>query len=1414
MPNRIDVTAPATITVLAGSSLVSSLGALLPGGITIGNAAGTIAVTLTAANAGAALSASGLGGATISGGGGTITLTGTQAQVNAALATLEISETAASGTDTILLAASGASIVTARTAMAVNIAPAGGPAFAAPPATLSLTPNRLMPIAGLTIGDPGAAALNAAGLGGEEALALTLSAASGLLFLPGFSALDGITATGLGTGTIMLDFTADRLGAVNSLLAGLEFAGPAGTSGLAYGLRNAAGPLGPAYTNGNIVLRIAGAGGPNGTFAAGGGQSLVWGPQNLGTGSTLTVSGTTGAVGAITGAGAIVIAPDAALALPYSGINLGGSSLDFGTLSATTFSEAGSIVIGDNAAFSGPILLGPGALLDFAGTLNGDAGAVVVNQLAISLGAGAVLTGDGLLLAGNFSESGRINGPGTILAGGGETMLIAAGSVGGGAALDVGAGGVMILGPVEPLYGVFNATPLTIDHSVTLGFGGQAGAGVIGGGFADTLGQSGGVFVLDGPQAFSGSITGFLPGDRLIFPGLTNISLFDITSNSFEIAGQDSGGTTQTYLIHAALPAGTQLYTGMDIAGDAEVSLRDSQIDIFLNGTSAVSVGILATQAVPQQILGLQILPPSAPAGPLAVTLSVGFGLLSAGTLSASSTLVVNAPNLTALNAELAGLVYTGAGANDTLALSAGGALAGLNFAFVISATPVGFVTGFGGGVSAGQVVQFPSASLVPVTQNAAPGELLVTGLTDFADLQQIGGFPADAIVIDAGGTAIFDAAATIATSADVVVGDAGGAGDLIILTDHFTVGSSANPRNVTLGGAAPGSAADISGSLSVSGVLLVEAASLHLSGALNDAGTTIGAAGTVYAAGSANGALGTVLDAGTLWLVGQTDLAANNAEISGILALGGTALLEVAGRAGLDAGGQVTIGPDAALQAGTVSAAGGAILDSGLLQFGSLISRATLTLAGGTLAGTAATLQAGGTLVGNGIVNTGTITNAGGIIAAGGALTLGGNIRNNGSIFIGASASLDIIHGLAGGAISFTGSNAELTINDAQSFASSVANMMGSDVVDLVGVAPSLVSFAGGSISLGTLGGFTLGVASGQPAVQVISDNHGGALITLGGEMPCFARGTRLLTPNGYRPVEALSPGDPLITAAGDRRPVRWIGRRTLDLSAAASARPVIIAANALGPGMPLRAVRLSPLHAVFVDGVLVPATHLVNGATIRQETARAAVTYYHIELDRHDIVLADGMACETYMDTGNRGPLYQEEGVRTPAAKACAPLVTAGPRLAAIRRRLHRIALAAGYSLTYRPALRAISGEATVLPEMTMRRGRRIVRFALPVGSLDVILLSGSASPADTDPESEDRRELGVCLARAETGSVGKPALGEGWLSRAATDKGVWMGRRSALAFAAPAETLTLTLAAIVQSWLPPVDLRSGGP
>jgi Hint domain len=51
----------------------------------------------------------------------------------------------------------------------------------------------------------------------------------------------------------------------------------------------------------------------------------------------------------------------------------------------------------------------------------------------------------------------------------------------------------------------------------------------------------------------------------------------------------------------------------------------------------------------------------------------------------------------------------------------------------------------------------------------------------------------------------------------------------------------------------------------------------------------------------------------------------------------------------------------------------------------------------------------------------------------------------------------------------------------------------------------------------------------------------------------------------------------------------------------------------------------------------VLIPARYLVNGATIVQEF-RDWISYYHIELESHGVVVAEGLGAESYLDTGNR--------------------------------------------------------------------------------------------------------------------------------------------------------------------------------
>ena len=87
--------------------------------------------------------------------------------------------------------------------------------------------------------------------------------------------------------------------------------------------------------------------------------------------------------------------------------------------------------------------------------------------------------------------------------------------------------------------------------------------------------------------------------------------------------------------------------------------------------------------------------------------------------------------------------------------------------------------------------------------------------------------------------------------------------------------------------------------------------------------------------------------------------------------------------------------------------------------------------------------------------------------------------------------------------------------------------------------------------------------------------------------------------------------------------------------------ARPVRIDAGALGDNQPVRDLLLSPEHALWLQASWVPARDLINGATIRQE-ARSHVEYFHVELDSHDILLAEGIPAESYLDCDNRNGFY----------------------------------------------------------------------------------------------------------------------------------------------------------------------------
>jgi hypothetical protein len=291
-----------------------------------------------------------------------------------------------------------------------------------------------------------------------------------------------------------------------------------------------------------------------------------------------------------------------------------------------------------------------------------------------------------------------------------------------------------------------------------------------------------------------------------------------------------------------------------------------------------------------------------------------------------------------------------------------------------------------------------------------------------------------------------------------------------------------------------------------------------------------------------------------------------------------------------------------------------------------------------------------------------------------------------------------------------------------------------------------------------------------------------------------CFTAGTGIATPRGIVAVEALQPGDNVLTHAGATRPVRWIGQRHLDLKrhpAPERVQPVRILASAFADGVPCRDLRLSPDHAVLLDGLLIPARLLINGASITREHDCRAVSYFHIELEAHDVLLAEGLPAESYLDTGNRSffgeggeplllhpDLIGKDGQARREAESCAPFAADKARVEPIWQRLAMRSVMLGYVLpespqtTDDPDLRVMVGEHCV-HAISTSNGHYV--FLLPSSDCGIRLISRTAVPSEAQPWIDDRRRLGVMVSRLtvracngnvlESVPLDHPDLGEGW-------------------------------------------------
>jgi Hint domain len=186
-----------------------------------------------------------------------------------------------------------------------------------------------------------------------------------------------------------------------------------------------------------------------------------------------------------------------------------------------------------------------------------------------------------------------------------------------------------------------------------------------------------------------------------------------------------------------------------------------------------------------------------------------------------------------------------------------------------------------------------------------------------------------------------------------------------------------------------------------------------------------------------------------------------------------------------------------------------------------------------------------------------------------------------------------------------------------------------------------------------------------------------------------CFLKGTKIRTITGERAVEDLASGDLLPTHSNRIRPIQCIGhyrciRRDASRPWVRDALPVRIARSAIGPNVPHADLYVSQAHGIYIDGVLVRAGSLVNGTTIALDDAGdvTELEYYHIKLQTHDVIYAEGAPCETFAETADHvAPVLSFTGSRSRMKShlrsALSPLVDRREKIDIIRDRIEDRAL-----------------------------------------------------------------------------------------------------------------------------------------
>ncbi len=984
------------------------------------------------------------------------------------------------------------------------------------------------------------------------------------------------------------------------------------------------------------------------------------------------------------------------------------TNLNTGTISGsygmTVLSTAGTVT---NA---GSILgnSGNGVLLNAGGAVTNLSGGMIsgeFNGLKIFGAAGTVVNAGDIL--------GTV-APGVVMNTGGAVTNLSTGTISG------GGDGIYIVGGAGTVTnaGTISGGPASVKLSA--GFAnrviadpGAVFSGAVDGG--NTIGASG-TSTLE--LATGGTVRGQLPGLGSQFINFAQVSVDSAAYWALSGTNTLVSGTTLTNAGELTIANGALADSGA-VVNNGQIEDAGALTIGTLTGTGQVLIGpnsVLTTTgavAATQTIVftgggGLLDLTPSGFAG-IIQGFESGTAIELAGVSNATSASIVNGNTLAVtlaaggpINLTLApDQVY----ANLIFVVEAPGGSFGAND-FIAVSGPTGPTIVDGGAsvsVSGMQATALAASNggLGGITVSG-PNSALMTTVNAFT----VGDTSTGNLSVGAGGT-------VNSTTGAVIANTAAASGSSVTVS-----GAGANWQvNGLLGVGLIGS-----GSLQLSGGAAVTAGSL-------DAGVTASAVGQVSLSGigtsmTVTGAA-TVADDGTgvLSVLNGATFSADSLTIgslgnsSGALVVSGagsvinlTGALNIGTALGV---GDLTIGPGGAVHAGVVNLQGQVVLEGGNLD-------PTVTIINqGQTAGGNGTLQAGD-IIDEGVIQAGgtkpsqRLLIVQGAVLGGGTLTINGTVQPSnaaGVLQINASGTMELTGPVLNAATTtFTDNLAQpgtYTVNNSVvdvTFADGLGVLL---LDDIAGFGGTITSFKGGDSfvisggilsNLGVSNSNTLtfsdgGVNAGSGGIDqiIFGSAVSGANFNIANgntiQVACFAEGTRIETANGPIAVEDLTAGDLAATDDGRFEPITWIGSRTVNCARhpkPGTVWPIRVSAGAFGPGLPARELWLSPDHAVFVNGVLVPVKLLANGSTITQ-VEWSSVTYYHVELRRHEIIRAEGLSVESYLDVGDRMDFNGYETIRlfpgfaaglAPDAadawemRGAAPLVMAGEELANARR------------------------------------------------------------------------------------------------------------------------------------------------